>query len=91
MRTLIRIAIGGLGLLSFIAMGETVTHWKTLDGAPPIVIAHRGASGYRPEHTLESYALAIELGYYDQSHLVDEFREMTGITPAAWHGQESGR
>ena len=36
-------------------------------------------------------ALAIELGYYDQSHLVDEFREMTGITPAAWHGRESGR
>ncbi|HLL67446.1 MAG TPA: glycerophosphodiester phosphodiesterase [Micromonosporaceae bacterium] len=27
-----------------------------------IVIAHRGASGYRPEHTLESYRLAIELG-----------------------------
>ena len=28
----------------------------------PLVIAHRGASGYRPEHTLESYRLAIELG-----------------------------
>ncbi|MBD2313156.1 glycerophosphodiester phosphodiesterase [Desertifilum sp. FACHB-1129] len=28
----------------------------------PIIIAHRGASGYRPEHTLESYTLAIELG-----------------------------
>ncbi|HEX7655548.1 MAG TPA: glycerophosphodiester phosphodiesterase [Sphingomonas sp.] len=28
----------------------------------PIVIAHRGASGLRPEHTLESYALAIEQG-----------------------------
>ena len=28
----------------------------------PIVIAHRGASGYRPEHTLEAYRLAIELG-----------------------------
>ncbi len=27
-----------------------------------IVIAHRGASGERPEHTLESYALAIEQG-----------------------------
>jgi glycerophosphoryl diester phosphodiesterase len=33
-------------------------------GAPkrPLVIAHRGASGYLPEHTLEAYALAIELG-----------------------------
>ena len=30
--------------------------------ALPLVIAHRGASGYRPEHTLEAYRLAIELG-----------------------------
>ena len=28
----------------------------------PIIIAHRGASGYRPEHTLAAYQLAIELG-----------------------------
>jgi AraC-like DNA-binding protein len=28
--------------------------------------------------------LALELGYYDQSHLIDEFREMTGVTPGAW-------
>lgn len=33
-------------------------------GAPadPAVIAHRGASGYLPEHTLEAYALAHGLG-----------------------------
>jgi glycerophosphoryl diester phosphodiesterase len=36
--------------------------WATLDGTPTIVIAHRGASGYRPEHTLASYLLAIEFG-----------------------------
>jgi glycerophosphoryl diester phosphodiesterase len=30
--------------------------------AIPIIIGHRGASGYRPEHTLESYRLAIEMG-----------------------------
>jgi glycerophosphoryl diester phosphodiesterase len=36
--------------------------WRTLDGKPPLVIAHRGASGYRPEHTLASYTLAIEMG-----------------------------
>ena len=35
---------------------------KTLDGSVPLVVAHRGASGYLPEHTLESYARAIELG-----------------------------
>lgn len=28
----------------------------------PVVIAHRGASGYRPEHTLASYELAIAMG-----------------------------
>ncbi len=30
--------------------------------AEPVVIAHRGASGYRPEHTLEAYRLAIRSG-----------------------------
>ena len=30
--------------------------------ATPIVIAHRGASAERPEHTLEAYALAIDQG-----------------------------
>ncbi|HET9257466.1 MAG TPA: glycerophosphodiester phosphodiesterase [Pseudonocardiaceae bacterium] len=30
--------------------------------AGPIVIGHRGASGYRPEHTLASYELAARLG-----------------------------
>lgn len=28
----------------------------------PLVIAHRGASGDRPEHTIEAYALAIDQG-----------------------------
>jgi glycerophosphoryl diester phosphodiesterase len=41
---------------------QTSTSWRTLDGKPPLVIAHRGASGYRPEHTLASYTLAIEMG-----------------------------
>jgi len=34
----------------------------TLDGQPPLVVAHRGASGYLPEETLEAYARAIDLG-----------------------------
>ena len=37
-------------------------HWPTLDGAAPRIIAHRGASGPLPEHTLEAYALALEQG-----------------------------
>ncbi len=32
------------------------------DRRGPIVIGHRGASGYRPEHTLASYELAARLG-----------------------------
>jgi glycerophosphoryl diester phosphodiesterase len=35
---------------------------NTLDGQPPLVIGHRGTAGLRPEHTLASYGLAIELG-----------------------------
>lgn len=36
--------------------------WKTLDGQPPQVIAHRGASGLLPEHTLAAYALGLGQG-----------------------------
>jgi glycerophosphoryl diester phosphodiesterase len=35
---------------------------STLASPRPIVIAHRGASGHRPEHTLEAYRLAVEMG-----------------------------
>jgi glycerophosphoryl diester phosphodiesterase len=59
-------------LLAAFALGASITEaaspvqnstsWRTLDGKPPLVIAHRGASGYRPEHTLASYTLAIEMG-----------------------------
>jgi glycerophosphoryl diester phosphodiesterase len=34
----------------------------TLTGEPPIIIAHRGASGERPEHTLAAYERAIDQG-----------------------------
>ena len=36
--------------------------FQTLDGKQPLVIAHRGASGYLPEETLEAYQKAIDLG-----------------------------
>ncbi|NIJ35355.1 glycerophosphoryl diester phosphodiesterase [Sphingopyxis panaciterrae] len=49
-------------LLPLGCSADVVTAQTTLDGRPPIVIAHRGASGERPEHTLASYQLAIELG-----------------------------
>lgn len=51
-----------------------MAHLTTLTGAAlaglliapvdpvPLIIAHRGASGHRPEHTMQAYALAIEMG-----------------------------
>jgi len=41
-----------------------MTDWPapTLGHRPPIVIAHRGASGERPEHTLAAYERAIDQG-----------------------------
>ena len=41
---------------------ENAAQWRSLTGDAPLVIAHRGASGYLPEHTLEAYALAMEQG-----------------------------
>lgn len=42
--------------------GSDDNPYPTLNGDKPLVIGHRGASGYLPEHTLESYKRAIELG-----------------------------
>ncbi|MCC6076694.1 glycerophosphodiester phosphodiesterase [Pseudomonas sp. GCM10022188] len=42
--------------------GGTVVKYPTLDGAQPLIIGRGGAPGYRPDHTLESYRKAIELG-----------------------------
>jgi glycerophosphoryl diester phosphodiesterase len=36
--------------------------WRTLDGHPPWIIAHRGASGHLPEHVLEAYGMALAHG-----------------------------
>ena len=38
------------------------TNYKTLDGKAPLVIGHRGAAGFLPEHTIEGYRLAVEQG-----------------------------
>ena len=57
-----------LGLMALAALAacggdnNDAPAFATLDGNQPLVIGHRGASGYLPEHTLESYKRAIELG-----------------------------
>ena len=56
--------LGALALVATLAAcgGNDDNRYPTLSGDKPLVIGHRGASGYLPEHTLESYKRAIELG-----------------------------
>ncbi|WP_230531261.1 glycerophosphodiester phosphodiesterase [Microvirga roseola] len=57
------IAISAAILVSLPALtGPAVAQEKTLTGERTTIVAHRGASGYLPEHTLEGYKLAIEMG-----------------------------
>lgn len=68
-----RDSIAAVGVVAAVALlslpGQAVSAQATPAGIPPaleqrrpIVIAHRGASGYRPEHTLAAYELAIDQG-----------------------------
>lgn len=49
------VAIAGLMIASLFTL-------PAAHAADPIVIAHRGASGYLPEHTLAAYELAVKMG-----------------------------
>ena len=51
-----------VGLVACGGSDDDGSRYPTLNGDKPLVIGHRGASGYLPEHTLESYRRAIELG-----------------------------
>ncbi|MFF7555984.1 glycerophosphodiester phosphodiesterase [Streptomyces olivaceus] len=78
-------------------------HRGGLKGLPvPTVIGHRGASGYRPEHTLGSYELALDLGAdiveagdlvpTKDGHLVCRHEpEIGGTTDVADHPEFAGR
>jgi glycerophosphoryl diester phosphodiesterase len=69
--------------------------------APPIVIAHRGASADRPEHTLAAYALAIEQGAdfiepdlvatKDGQLVARHENEISGTTDVAAHPEFAAR
>ena len=59
------IAVALVAMASLTACGgsdDDQAGFGTLNGAAPLVIAHRGASAYYPEETLEAYALAIAMG-----------------------------
>ena len=60
-----RLRAGMLACALAASAGLAFGHDDGNDGSPrgPLVIGHRGGgSGYLPEHTLEAYALGIELG-----------------------------
>lgn len=50
------------------AAGRPGRHGHRLDLPVPTVIGHRGTSGYRPEHTLGSYQLALDMG----AHVIEQ-------------------
>ncbi|MEW2630515.1 glycerophosphodiester phosphodiesterase [Streptomyces sp. NPDC048389] len=67
----------------------------------PAVIAHRGASGYRPEHTMGAYRLALDMGAHvieqdvvptKDGHLVCRHEnDITGTTDVADHPEFASR
>src|SRR5262249_45985347 len=50
------------GLLAIAAAVMALGVFGFAQSGKKILIAHRGASGYAPEHTVEAYRLAIEQG-----------------------------
>jgi glycerophosphoryl diester phosphodiesterase len=99
--------VGGLATVTLVAPGSvgagaladaSAARHRT---AEPLVFGHRGASGYRPEHTLPSYRLAIQLGAdYIEPDLVStkdgvlvarHENEISGTTDVADHPEFAGR
>ena len=90
------------GLVAGLAAGLANTGLLQADHEDgPLVLGHRGASGYRPEHTLASYELAIALGAdYIEPDLVSTSdgvlvarheNEISGTTDVASHPEFAGR
>ncbi|MEV0822086.1 glycerophosphodiester phosphodiesterase [Nonomuraea rubra] len=97
------------GVLSTALIGGTVTVVLTQTSTAtaerraqdPIVIAHRGASAHRPEHTLLAYEAAIAMGAdYIEPDLVStkdhvlvarHENEISGTTDVAAHPEFAGR
>jgi len=67
----------------------------------PLIFGHRGASGYRPEHTLASYDLAVRMGAdviepdvvstKDRVLVVRHENEISGTTDVAAHPEFADR
>ncbi|MFD9222809.1 glycerophosphodiester phosphodiesterase [Streptomyces sp. NPDC060064] len=91
----------GLGSTAARADERDSGHGSYRDLPSPTVIAHRGASGYRPEHTLGSYQLALDMGAHvieqdlvptKDGHLVCRHEnDITGTTDVAAHPEFASR
>ncbi|HSV40367.1 MAG TPA: glycerophosphodiester phosphodiesterase, partial [Nocardioidaceae bacterium] len=91
-----------LTLAGSVALLSPVSEAKSSEEVEaPLVLGHRGASGYRPEHTLPSYKLAIDLGAdYVEPDLVStkdgvlvarHENEISGTTDVAAHPEFAER
>jgi glycerophosphoryl diester phosphodiesterase len=71
MKTVVRLAM----VLGMVVVGSGA--WAEA----PIVIAHRGASGYLPEHTLAAYAMAHAMGadYIEQDLVMTKDRRLVAL------------
>lgn len=108
-RTLLGAAVLGTAVLGLPAAAQAAErgrghgggHGSLRDLPVPTVIGHRGASGYRPEHTLGSYQLALDMGAHiieqdlvptKDGHLVCRHEnDITGTTDVADHPEFAGR
>src|ERR1043165_3277744 len=101
-KRLAALALTGVALVAMVGPATADPQAKgRAEGAKPLVFGHRGASGYRPEHTLASYELAARMGAdYIEPDLVTtkdgvlvarHEPEIGGTTNVADHPEFTGR
>ncbi|MCE7005298.1 glycerophosphodiester phosphodiesterase [Kibdelosporangium philippinense] len=101
-KRLAALALSGFALVALV--GSAAADQDSRGGgeqAKPLIFGHRGASGYRPEHTLASYELAARMGAdYIEPDLVStkdgvlvarHENEIGGTTDVASHPEFTGR
>jgi AraC-like DNA-binding protein len=52
-----------------------------------VVRAQAAVDGLRRAPVISYSALALDLGYYDQAHLITELKALTGLTPGGWSAE----
>ncbi|MFC4467363.1 glycerophosphodiester phosphodiesterase [Streptomyces xiangluensis] len=101
-RALLGAAVLGAGGAALGLPGTAAAAERGYKSLPvPTIIGHRGASGYRPEHTLGAYQLALDMGAHvieqdlvptKDGHLVCRHEnDITGTTDVANHPEFAGR